>query len=105
MRGLLVVKSNSPFYAPDALRGRTIATADSIAVVVLAIHAEPAAHGLSRNIDYQTTDSGTHLNAAMQVINGRADAAMLGLPTYKVDAPPNCASNCACSPRRRPYPA
>lgn len=87
VRGLLVVKSDSPFYAPDALRGRTIATADSIAVVVLALHAELAARGLRRTIDYQTTDSGTHLNAAMQVINGRADAAILGLPTYRLMPP------------------
>ncbi|HWR76166.1 MAG TPA: phosphate/phosphite/phosphonate ABC transporter substrate-binding protein [Thiobacillus sp.] len=87
VRGLLVVKADSPFHAPDALRGHTIATADSIAVAVLAIHAELAAHGLRRNIDYQTTDSGTHLNAVMQVINGRADAAMLGLPTYRLMPP------------------
>jgi len=84
VRGLLVVKSDSPFYAPDALRGRTIASPDPIAVVVLALHAELAAHGFRRAIDYQTTSSGTHLNAAMQVINGRADAAMLGLPTYRL---------------------
>ncbi|KVW96255.1 ABC transporter substrate-binding protein [Thiobacillus denitrificans] len=87
VRGLLVVKADSPFYAPDALRGRTIATPDPIAVVVLALHAELAANELSRNIDYQTTDSGTHLNAVMQVINGRADAAMLGLPSYRLMPP------------------
>jgi phosphonate transport system substrate-binding protein len=36
VRGLLVVKSDSKFDAPEALRGRTIATADAIAVAVLA---------------------------------------------------------------------
>lgn len=87
VRGLLVVKSDSPFDAPDALRGRTIAAADPLAVVTLALHAELATHGLRRNVDYQTTDSGTHLNAAMQVINGRADAAMVGLPTYRLMPP------------------
>ena len=87
VRGLLVVRSDSPFYAVDALRGRTIATADSIAVAVLAIHAELAARGLRHHIDYQTTDSGTHLNAVMQVINGRADGAMLGLHPYKLMPP------------------
>jgi phosphonate transport system substrate-binding protein len=81
-RGLLVVKSASPFYEAAALRGRTIATADPIAVAVLAMQAELAAQGLKRNIDYQTTDSGTHINAVMQVINGRADAAILGLHPY-----------------------
>ena len=87
VRGLLVVKSDSPLDSLDALRGRTIAAADPLAVVTLALHAELAAHGLRRNIDYQTTDAGTHLNAAMQVINGRTDAAMLGLPTYRLMPP------------------
>lgn len=87
VRGLLVVKSGSPLDAPDALRGRTIATADSIAVAVLAAHAEMAARGLRRDVDYRSTDSGTHLNAAMQVINGRTDAAMMGSHPYQLMGP------------------
>lgn len=83
-RGLLVAKANSPFHELDDLRGRTIATADPIAVAVLAIEANMAAHGLRHNLDYRTMDSGTHTNAVMQVINGRADAAMLGLHAYKL---------------------
>lgn len=84
VHGLLVVKSDSPFQAPDALLGRTIATADSLAVAVLAVQAEMATYGLRRNIDYQTADAGTHLNAVMQVINGRASGAMLGMHAYKL---------------------
>jgi len=80
--GLLVVKQASRFQAPDELRGRTIATADAIAVTVLAVQAEMAANGLQRDTDYRTVDAGTHFNAAMQVINGRADAAMLGMHPY-----------------------
>jgi len=87
VRGLLVVKADSPLDSLGALRGRTIATADPLAVVALALHAELAAHGLRHTIDYQTMDSGTHLNAAMQVINGRADAAMIGLHPYKLMPP------------------
>ena len=81
-RGLLVVKADSPFQTPDALRGRTVATADNLAVVVLAMQAELATHGLKRDTDYRTMDAGTHHNAVMQVANGRADAAILGLPPY-----------------------
>ncbi|MBU1426048.1 MAG: phosphate/phosphite/phosphonate ABC transporter substrate-binding protein [Gammaproteobacteria bacterium] len=87
VHGLLLVKADSPFETPGGLHGRTIARPDPLAVVVLALHAELAAHGLRHNIDYQTTDSGTHLNAAMQVINGRADAAMLGLPAFRLMPP------------------
>ena len=86
-RGLLVVKADSPFAEPGALRGRTIATPDSIAIAALALQAELAAHGLRHNIDYRTVESGTHLNAVMQVVNGRADAAMLGLHPYKLMPP------------------
>lgn len=87
VRGLLVVKTGSPMDAPEALRGHTIATADSIAVVVLAIQADLAARGLRSGIDYRTSDSGTHLNAVMQLINGRADAVMLGLHSYNLLPP------------------
>lgn len=87
VHGLLVVKADSPFDAPETLRGRTIATADPIAVAVLAIEAEMAAHGLKRTLDYTTTNSGTHLNAVMQVVNGRSDAAMLGVHTYALMSP------------------
>lgn len=81
-QGLLVVKKASQFQAPDELRGRTIATADAIAVAVLAVQAEMAAEGLRHDTDYHSVDAGTHFNAAMQVLNGRADAAMLGMHPY-----------------------
>ncbi len=42
VRGLLVVRSDSPIDEPDKLRGRTIAMADPIALAVLAIQAELA---------------------------------------------------------------
>jgi len=87
VRGLLVVRSDSPFDEPDKLRGRTIAMADPIALAVLAIQAELAAHGLKRGIDYRTSDSGTHTNAVLQVINGRVDAAVLGLHPYNLTPP------------------
>ena len=86
-RGLLVVRADSPFDRADALFGRTIATADRSAVTVLAMQAELAAHHLRQHVDYRTIDSGTHLNAVMQVVNGRADAAMLGLHPYRLTPP------------------
>lgn len=82
--GLLVVRNSSPYRVPDDLRGQSIATPDSIAVAALAVQADLAAHGLRRNVDYQTTDYGSHLNSVMQVINGRAAAAMLGLHPYRL---------------------
>lgn len=85
--GLLVVRADSPFKDLNALRGRTIATPDPIAVVVLALHAELAAGGLRQGVDYRTVSSGSHLNSAMQVINKRADAAIMGLHPYNLMPP------------------
>ena len=87
VRGLLVVRSDSPFKTLDRLRGHTLATADPIAIVVLALEAEMAANGLRHNIDYRTAEYVTHINAAMQVIYGRADGAMVGLHPYNLMSP------------------
>jgi phosphonate transport system substrate-binding protein len=81
-RGLLVVKADSAYRAPEALNGRIIATADPVAVAVMAVQAQLAAHGLRADVDYRPTDAGTHHNAVMQVLNGRADAAILGMHPY-----------------------
>lgn len=83
VRGLLVVKPTSPYREVAELRGRSIAIPDPLAVIVLAMQAELAEVGLKHNVDYRTIDASTHINAALQVIKGRADAAMIGLHPYK----------------------
>ncbi len=87
VRGLLVVRNTSPYRTPEDLRGKNIAIPDSIAVTALAVQAEMAALGLRRDVDYQTIAYGTHLNAVMQVVNGNAAAAMLGLHPYTLLPP------------------
>jgi phosphonate transport system substrate-binding protein len=84
VRGLVVVRADSPFADVKELRGRTIATADPLAVVVMASGADLAARGLKAGTDYRTLDAGTHSNAMLQVINGRAAAAMVGLHPYNL---------------------
>ena len=79
--GLLVVAATSPIDGLAALRGHSIATADPLAVVVLAMRSKLASRGLAP-ADYHSMDAGTHFNAAMQVIAGRADAAILGMHPY-----------------------
>lgn len=85
--GLLLVRTDSPFRELKALRGHTIAIPDPFAVAVMALHDQMAAQGLRNDIDYRTAISGSHRNAAMQVINGRADGAMLGRHTYSLLPP------------------
>ncbi len=87
VRGLLVVKSGSSYRAVDALRGRTIAIADPLAVIVLALQAELTQSGLNNGRDYRLLHAGTHVNAAMQVAKGSADGAMVGLLPYTLFPP------------------
>jgi phosphonate transport system substrate-binding protein len=86
-RGMLVVRADSKFDSTEALRGRTIAIPDPIAVAVLALQAELAAHGLRHGTDYRTIETGTHINAVMQVINRRTDGAILGLHAFALMSP------------------
>lgn len=87
VHGLLVVKADSPFDSAAALRGHTIATPDPIALAVLAIQAEMSGQGIQPDADYQMVESGTHLNAVMQLLNGRAEGAMLGVHAYTLMPP------------------
>jgi len=87
IQGLLVVRADSPHRSPESLKGRTLARADALAISALAAQVELAAHGLRAGVDYHVTEAGTHTNAAMQVIQQRAEAAALGLHTYRLLAP------------------
>lgn len=78
VRGMLVVKASTNYRDVASLRGRTIAIADPLAVIVLALQDKMKLAGLKQGVDYKTITSGTHINAALQVVNGRADAAMVG---------------------------
>lgn len=81
-RGLVVVRRDSSFQEPADMRGRTIAVADPLAVAVMAAQAELAEQNLRPERDYTRLEAGTHVNALMQVLNQRADAAVVGLPPF-----------------------
>ena len=87
IRGFLVVRSDSHFDSPEALRGHTIAMANPFALVVLAVQADLALQGIKNNIDYHSINAVTHINAAMQVINERAEAAILAGQPYAMMRP------------------
>ena len=82
VRGLLMVKSSSSYRDVAILRGQTVAIADPLALIVLALQAELAEEGLKPAIDYRIINAGTHINATLQVLKGRADAAMVGQNAY-----------------------
>lgn len=82
VRGLLVVKSSFVYRDVEVLRGRTIAYADPLALIVLALQAQLAEKDLKPEVDYQSIAAGTHINAVLQVFKGRAAAAMVGQHSF-----------------------
>lgn len=82
--GLLVVRADTTFNTVDALRGKTLARANAMAVTALAVQSALADKGLRKGTDYTILNAGTHNNAVMQVLNGRAEAAALGYHPYKL---------------------
>lgn len=87
IHGQLIVRHDSPLKQVENLRDGTLAIADPLALVALASQAQLAAHGLRSGIDYQTTLSATHINAAMHVINEEADGAIVGSQAFSLMRP------------------
>lgn len=84
VRGVLVTRSDAGFATVEALRGRTVAIADELALATLAVEMDLAARGIERGHDYTVQLSGTHSNAIAQVIARRADAAIIGIHPYRL---------------------
>ncbi len=82
VRGMLVVRADSPIQSPVQLHGKRIATADPLAVVTMAMLAQLRVQGLDPGSTVQITNAQTHNNAAMRVFNGEADAAILGIQGF-----------------------
>lgn len=87
IRGLVIVRADSSFQSLASLRGQTIATATPMSMVVLAAQTDLAAQGLKNTLDYVSTTAATHVNAAMQVVNRRAGAAILAQQSYAMVRP------------------
>ena len=83
VHGVLIVKADSPIQTLAQLRGKHIATADPLAVVVMAMQSQIHALGLTPGKDLEMTNAQSHNNAAMQAFNGVADAAVLGAQPYR----------------------
>lgn len=83
VHGVLVVRADSPIQSPAQLRGRLIAVADSLAVVVMAMQAQLRAVGLAPGSAIQMENAQSHNNAAMRVFSGGVEAAILGAQPYR----------------------
>ena len=85
VKGLIVVRKDSPIKKLADLKGTRIATADALAIVVLRMERMMEAAGLHEDRDFVCVDAGTHNNAALQAQLGQTDAAIVGaLPFRKL---------------------
>jgi phosphonate transport system substrate-binding protein len=83
VRGLLIVKDDSPIQGIGQLRGTTLAISDPLAVVVIAMLDRIRSRGLNPGADFTTENAHTHSNAAIRVFNGAAAAAIIGSQPYR----------------------
>ncbi len=83
VRGLVVVPRDSPVKKLTDLKGKRIATADALAIVVLRMQGMMEAEGMLLDRDFVSIDARTHNNAALQAHLGQADAAIIGALPYR----------------------
>lgn len=79
VKGLVVVRADSPCRQLADLRGKTIAIPDPNAVVNLRMAKIFANAGLGLGRELAVTEVGSHTNAAAYASEGRSDAAIVGL--------------------------
>ncbi len=83
VRGLLIVKDDSPIQGIEQLRGNTLVAADPLAVVVMAMVTRIRSRGLNPGVDFSIQYAHTHSNAAIRVFNGAAAVAIIGSQPYR----------------------
>jgi len=87
VQGMLVVRAQASFQTMADLKGKTIAMADPLAIVVMMMEAELGRAGLLEGRDFARLEAGSHNNAALLVVEGKAQGAVLGaLPFQRLPA-------------------
>lgn len=84
VRGLLITRNDNGLVSLEALRGRSVAITDALALATLAIEMALAQQGIVHGRDYTVHPSGSHTNAIAQVLAGRVDAAIVGIHPYRM---------------------
>ena len=83
VQGMLVVRRQAPFKTLMDLQGKTIAMADPLAIVVMMMEADLRQAGLLEGRDFARLEAGSHNNAALLVVQGRAQGAVLGVLPFR----------------------
>jgi phosphonate transport system substrate-binding protein len=82
-QGMLVVPKNSSYRSIKDLRGTRLAFADPLAVVTMMMEKDLARAGLQEGRDYQRINAGSHNNAALLAVQGKADGAIIGVLSFQ----------------------
>ncbi|MEQ1667300.1 MAG: phosphate/phosphite/phosphonate ABC transporter substrate-binding protein [Sulfuriferula sp.] len=80
--GVLVSKRGVHLDSLSSCRSKTIAFTDPLTIVSQLGLSYLQSHGLHADIDYQLTTYNNHTNAALAVVLGKADCAMIGKLPY-----------------------
>lgn len=79
VKGIVVVRRDSGIKNLRELSGKMIAKADPLAIVVIRLERSLRSAGLKVGENHTALEAGSHNNAALQVLGGKADAALLGI--------------------------
>lgn len=82
VKGVLIVRADSPLRRISDLRGKTIAMPDPLAIVGIRMEQILEKAGLRKDRDFKAIVSGSHTNAAVYVKEGQADAAVVGIQAF-----------------------
>ena len=84
LRGVFLVAKTSPHQKITDLRGKTIAIIDSLTMVTLLGEQQLAGMGLQLGRDINVSNSPSHTSAALAVVHGAADAALISEWALKI---------------------
>lgn len=83
VRGLLIVRADSPYRQLADLRGKTVAMPDPLAIVFIRMKKILQKEGLLLGRELTAIETGSHTNAATHVNERQADAAVLGMQAFQ----------------------
>ena len=81
--GLLVVRKHAPYQSLRDLKGKPLAMADPLGIVVMMMEAELSRAGLRQGRDFTRIEARSHNNAALLVIQGKAQGAVMGTMAFQ----------------------
>lgn len=84
LRCIFVVNESSPYSSLDQLKGKTITTPDTLAIITMLGESMLQQHGFDLETDLFFKRTTSHNSAVLSVSKMRAEAAIVGLSAFKI---------------------